>query len=101
MGDAEPTQEQLAAEEASLRRRVHELETAATEHRRAELASDAQLSLAALRRFGYERVELLGQPFEILLPESVRAAHLEHRKGYFAEPRVRPMGIGLDLSGRR
>ena len=26
---------------------------------------------------------------------------MEHRDGYFAEPRIRPMGIGLDLSGRR
>jgi PAS domain S-box-containing protein len=56
---------------------------------------------AAERMFGYPRAELLGQPLEILLPERIRETHVAHRTGYFAEPRVRPMGIGLDLSGRR
>ena len=63
-----------------------------------------QISLvnaAAERMFGYPRAELLGQPLEILLPERIREAHVAQRAGYFAEPRVRPMGIGLDLSGRR
>ena len=45
--------------------------------------------------------ELLGEPLEILLPERIRRGHVAHRTGYFAEPRIRPMGIGLDLSGRR
>jgi PAS domain S-box-containing protein len=56
---------------------------------------------AAERMFGFERGELLGEPLEILLPERVRAAHVGHRAGYFAAPRVRTMGIGLDLAGRR
>ena len=51
--------------------------------------------------FGYPRSELLGEPLEILLPERIRRGHVSHRTGYFAEPRIRPMGIGLDLSGRR
>jgi PAS domain S-box-containing protein len=56
---------------------------------------------AAERMFGYARAELLGQTLEILLPERTRPSHVAHRAGYFAGPRVRPMGIGLDLSGRR
>jgi PAS domain S-box-containing protein len=56
---------------------------------------------AAERMFGYPRSELLGEPLEILLPERIRRGHVSHRSGYFAEPRIRPMGIGLDLSGRR
>jgi len=56
---------------------------------------------AAERMFGYPRAELLGQPLEILLPERIRETHVAHRADYFAEPRVRPMGIGLDLSGRQ
>jgi PAS domain S-box-containing protein len=56
---------------------------------------------AAERMFGYDPTELLGQSLEILLPERVRDAHLEHRARYFAGPRVRPMGSGLDLAGRR
>ncbi|HEU5196784.1 MAG TPA: ATP-binding protein, partial [Methylomirabilota bacterium] len=53
------------------------------------------------RMFGYTRAELLGGTLEILLPERTRPAHVAHRTGYFEGPRVRPMGIGLDLSGRR
>jgi hypothetical protein len=56
---------------------------------------------AAERMFGYDPAELQGQSLEILLPERVRDAHLEHRARYFAGPRVRPMGSGLDLAGRR
>jgi PAS domain S-box-containing protein len=56
---------------------------------------------AAERMFGYARDELLGQALEVLLPERVRGVHIEHRAHYFAAPRVRPMGTGLDLAGRR
>jgi len=51
--------------------------------------------------FGYARTELIGETLEILLPEHLRHAHLAHRAGYFAAPRPRPMGLGLELSGRR
>jgi len=51
--------------------------------------------------FGYSGAELLGARVEILLPESKRRAHGRDREEYFARPRVRPMGIGLDLAGRR
>lgn len=51
--------------------------------------------------FGYERGCLVGQPIEILLPEQARQVHKAHRLRYVAEPRVRPMGLDLDLWGRR
>ncbi len=51
--------------------------------------------------FGYRRDELLNQPVELLLPERVRDAHRRHRAGYVSDPRTRPMGVGLDLAGRR
>jgi PAS domain S-box-containing protein len=53
------------------------------------------------KMFGYPKDALLNQPLEILLPERVRARHLKHRAGYQAAPYTRPMGIGLELSGRR
>jgi PAS domain S-box-containing protein len=53
------------------------------------------------RLFGYPRTELLGQAVEILLPERFRAAHVGHRGLYFAQPRVRSMGAGLELYGQR
>jgi len=51
--------------------------------------------------FGYRRGELIGRPLELLLPESVRDAHVRHRTSYFAEPRVRQMSRELVLAGRR
>ncbi len=51
--------------------------------------------------FGYRRDEMLGERVEMLLPERLRGAHVECRNSYYANPRTRPMGAGLDLVGRR
>ncbi|MFB3854154.1 MAG: ATP-binding protein [Vicinamibacterales bacterium] len=51
--------------------------------------------------FGYPRQDLLGASIEQLLPEDLRAVHSAHRQDYHANPRVRPMGPGLDLRARR
>jgi len=53
------------------------------------------------RLFGYGREELLGQPIEVLVPQRRRPAHQSHRRDFFAAPAARPMGVGLQLSGRR
>jgi protein-histidine pros-kinase len=55
----------------------------------------------AEKLFGYTRSELLGQAVEILVPDQHRRLHPSHRQQYFAEPRTRPMGAGLDLVARR
>ena len=51
--------------------------------------------------FGYTREELLNQPVEILIPESFRQKHPQHRDAYYSAPHPRPMGTGLELLGRR
>ena len=51
--------------------------------------------------FGYSRSELRGQPIELLIPDQSRAMHPKHRADYAAQPRVRAMGAGLGLCGRR
>jgi PAS domain S-box-containing protein len=53
------------------------------------------------RLFGYPRIELVGQPVEMLVPERAREMHPQHRRAYFRQPRTRSMGVGLELHGRR
>jgi PAS domain S-box-containing protein len=53
------------------------------------------------RLFGYYRLELVGQPIEILIPKRYRDHHAQHRCAYGNEPRVRPMGAGMELYGLR
>jgi PAS domain S-box-containing protein len=51
--------------------------------------------------FGYARDELLNQPIEKLIPKSVHVKHEQYRKDFFVQPRVREMGVGLELFAQR
>ncbi|HZP32812.1 MAG TPA: PAS domain S-box protein [Candidatus Acidoferrales bacterium] len=53
------------------------------------------------RFFGYSVSELLGHPVELLIPDRFCGNHPEHRDGFNAHPRMRPMGAGLELYGLR
>jgi PAS domain S-box-containing protein len=53
------------------------------------------------RLFGYDRKELLGKLVEMLIPGDFRKSHPQHRTGYFADPKARGMGSGLELHGLR
>ncbi len=51
--------------------------------------------------FGYTRNELEGQSVETLMPERYRMHHGRDLANYFAAPRTRAMGAGLELFARR
>ena len=54
------------------------------------------------RLFGYQREELLDHPIETLVPERFRGHHSgKSESSFFNQPRVREMGVGLELFGRR
>jgi PAS domain S-box-containing protein len=51
--------------------------------------------------FGYDRDQLVGQPIQTLVPESLWQIYAEHQQNYFADPRTRSSGLDVELSGRR
>jgi PAS domain S-box-containing protein len=51
--------------------------------------------------FGHTRSDLLGKKMEFLLPARYHGVHPSHRKRFFAGPKARQMGVGLDLYGQR
>ncbi len=70
------------------------------------IASNAQGQITAINArvenmFGYSRDELVGQSVDSLVPERFRPSHPSRRTEYVSAARVRPMGAGLELFGRR
>jgi PAS domain S-box-containing protein len=51
--------------------------------------------------FGYFRGELIGEAVELLVPFAARTRHVAHRTAYVDAAKLRPMGVGLELFGRR
>jgi PAS domain S-box-containing protein len=51
--------------------------------------------------FGYTREEMVGHPVEMFVPAQIVARHPAFRSAYFADPRPRPMGAGLELTASR
>ncbi|MDH0893837.1 MULTISPECIES: CHASE domain-containing protein [unclassified Pseudomonas] len=54
----------------------------------------------AEQMFGYARDEMIGQPVEMLLPESSRKHHPSLRDGFFRDPSPRRMGGNRELFGQ-
>lgn len=50
--------------------------------------------------FGYHRSEVLGESVDVLVPEGLRDRHACDRSEFIEEPRSRPMGHDMTLSGR-
>lgn len=55
----------------------------------------------AERLFGYTQPEFIGQSVELLIPDSARSHHVQHREAYYRAPRMRRMGAGLSLFAKR
>jgi PAS domain S-box-containing protein len=51
--------------------------------------------------FGYRSSEIVGHEVELLVPERFREAHRRHVAAFIKDPKMRPMGTGLRLSGRK
>ncbi len=51
--------------------------------------------------FGYTPEEIVGNDLTAILPDRFRSAHKEHIRTFFADPRMRSMGTGLQLAGQR
>jgi len=114
------TVKQLVEEKEQMREKFHELEVCKDEfiniqeryNRLIESAPDALVFVdnkgkivlvnAQLEKmFGYSEVELIGKDLEILIPERFRKAHQKNVLNFFSNPRARPMGTNLQISGLR
>ncbi|MDF1546332.1 MAG: PAS domain-containing sensor histidine kinase [Bacteroidales bacterium] len=50
---------------------------------------------------GFSKEEVMGESLNLIIPAKYHHKHEEHVKNYFNKPRIRPMGIGLDLEAQR
>ncbi len=60
-----------------------------------------EVNPAAEEMFGWDAEALRGEEVEVLVPGHARARHRDERAAYFDDPHARPMGIGMELRGRR
>jgi protein-histidine pros-kinase len=51
--------------------------------------------------FGYTRQELLGRPYDILIPMRYRGKHITYCRDYFADPSTKIMALHLSSVAKR
>ncbi|GMU43122.1 MAG: PAS domain S-box protein [Xanthomonadales bacterium] len=56
---------------------------------------------ATLAMFGHSQAELIAAPIESLIPTRFRRRHRRERRRYAGNPMSRPMGLNIQLVGRR
>jgi hypothetical protein len=59
------------------------------------------VNIPAIELFGYSSEQLVGQPMDMLVPDSARRVHPQRRAQYAANPQRRPMGDGMECAARR
>ncbi|MDP3879153.1 MAG: PAS domain S-box protein [Dehalococcoidales bacterium] len=124
MGSQNTEKEQIIRELIECQQRINELEALGSQQKETILEARAmfenlfesspealivvdrrgyitRLNIQAESLFGYTRQELIGKDHGILVPEQVREKHAAALKTYMEQPRIRVMGIGLELWGRR
>ena len=62
-----------------------------------ESGSILQANKQTTEVFGYSNEELIGQAVELLIPQRYKSQHGAHRTSFFAAPKTRMMGTGLEL----
>jgi len=68
------------------------------------VGADGRIALVNVQTetlFGYDRSELIGQSVDLLVPDAARHLHPAHRRSYMNDLAQRPMGLGMELAGRR
>ncbi len=50
---------------------------------------------------GYDNHEVMGQSLNIFIPNKLHEKHSSHVKKFFTEPKIRSMGIGMELIAKR
>lgn len=60
----------------------------------------AAINPRVVEMFGYSHDEYIGQKIEMLIPDSIRDRHKDHRRKYAEHPTKRTMGIGMELQAK-
>ncbi|HAQ21451.1 MAG TPA: hypothetical protein DCR40_19805 [Prolixibacteraceae bacterium] len=50
---------------------------------------------------GYEKQEVMGESLNVFLPDGLHQKHKNHISKYFEQPKIRPMGVDMDLIAKR
>jgi len=49
------------------------------------------------RLFGYSQQEAIGETLDIYIPGGAQSKHNDYMRNFFAQPSIRPMGVGVEL----
>ncbi|RJR18829.1 MAG: PAS domain S-box protein [Nitrospiraceae bacterium] len=120
MGNSFRTHADLVKELEQMRRQVSEIEDCKLEFQKVQekyerlldSAPDAlvfvntdnkivQVNAQFERLFGYDHGEIIGRELDVLIPERFAGRHRGYVEGFFREPRVRPMGSGIEIYARK